>query len=67
MIKFITIWVLTVHGVDYGYREYGSYTYQLTYSSQKICEKQKKNHERKGSDSKTARCDFQQVPIAVNK
>ena len=65
MIKFITIWVLTVHGMNDSYHAFGSHTYQLTYATQAICEKQKKNHERDGLDWKKARCDFQQIPVVV--
>jgi len=35
------------------------YSYQLQYSSQKICEKQRVN--RKG----ISRCDFQQIPVVM--
>ena len=67
MITWVTVWVLTVHGVDKGYRETGSYIYQLSYATQALCEKQKKNHERGGRDWKKARCDFQQVPVVMPK
>lgn len=67
MISWVTVWVLTVHGVDKGYHELSSYTYQLSYATQALCEKQKKNHERGGVDWKKARCDFQQVPVYKEK
>lgn len=67
MISFVTVWVMTVTGSIDGYREVGGYSYQLTYSTQSICSKQIKNHTRKGVDTKTARCDFQQIPVVVSK
>lgn len=62
MIKFVTIWVLTVmveipgNGV--------SYSYQLNYATQNICEQQKAKHV---SKYKEARCDFQQLPMYLPK
>ncbi len=61
MIKFITVWVLTVTQ----HQMVGSATestYQLQYATQSICEKQKLRHE---TDRTSVRCDFQQVPVYV--
>lgn len=59
MITWLTVWVLTVtmySTYESGYAE----TYQLTYSSQKICEQQRKNHQ---GDSRITKCNFQQIPV----
>lgn len=59
MIKWVTVWVLTVTQ----HQMAGSATesaYQLTYATQAICERQAKRHSEGNS---TARCDFQQVPL----
>ncbi|ENO7683850.1 hypothetical protein ACJCFO_002874 [Acinetobacter baumannii] len=62
MIKFITVWVLTVQ-FHYDTLHAGAgYSYQLQYATQNICEKQRQNH--RGRDRIT-RCDFQQVPVYV--
>lgn len=61
MIKFITVWVLTVTQ----HQMVGSATestYHLQYATQSICEKQKLRHE---TDRTDVRCDFQQVPVYV--
>lgn len=67
MIKFITVWVLTVGYFEYDYQQKGGpATYQLQYATQSICEKQIKNHATNDRGSKTkfwARCDFQQIPV----
>ena len=60
MITWVTVWVLTV--------QYSSYnnnntSYQLTYGSQKLCQQQIAKHTKRMSAE--ARCDFQQVPVAV--
>lgn len=62
MITWVTVWVLTVSFNSDSYHRSANLRayYQLQYSSQSICEKQKKNHE---NESKTARCDFQQIPV----
>lgn len=57
MIKFVTVWVLTVMEVP---NSGVAHTYQLTYATQKICEQQKEKHIDKRKD---ARCDFQQIPV----
>lgn len=64
MIKFITVWVLTVSFNSDSYNRTDNLRsyYQLQYATQAICEKQRKNHEH---GQKKARCDFQQVPIFV--
>lgn len=67
MITWVTMWVLTVTGSIDGYREVGGYSHQLSYTTQSICNKQIKNHTQKGVDTKTARCDFQQIPVVINK
>ncbi|HGH3604052.1 TPA: hypothetical protein ACJK1S_001241 [Acinetobacter baumannii] len=59
MIKFITVWVLTVTQHQMSATES---TYQLQYATQSICEKQKLRHE---TDRTDVRCDFQQVPVYV--
>lgn len=55
MYTWVTVWVLTV---------YGSFNYQLTYSSEKEC---KQNIEIHIKDKFTtyARCDKQKTPIAI--
>lgn len=58
MIKFVTIWVLTVM-VEYPGNGVG-YAYQLQYATQSICEKQRKNHE---GSHRVTKCNFQQVPV----
>ena len=59
MITWVTVWVLTVH-TPVG--NYGSYSYQLSYASQKTCEEQRKKYK---DDFRVARCDFQQVPMVT--
>lgn len=59
MITWLTVWVLTVYDTKYQ----KSVNYQLTYATREICVKQKKFHE---TNTKVARCDFQQVPIVLN-
>lgn len=62
MIKFITVWILTVH-YNYSSLHAGvGYSYQLQYATQNICEKQRQNHE---GHYRITRCDFQQVPVYV--
>ena len=56
MITWVTVWVLTV---SYSYSG-GASHYKLTYATQEICEKQRKQHE---NQYKASRCDFQQVPV----
>lgn len=62
MIKFITVWILTVTVHDDSYhRSNNLHThYQLQYATQPICEKQRKNHQ---NERRTTRCDFAQVPV----
>lgn len=62
MIKFITVWILTVSYVDISGHSGGASHYQLQYATQSICEKQRKNHV---GHYKASRCDFQQVPVYV--
>ena len=64
MITWVTVWVLTVsfNSDSYSRSDNLRAYYQLQYSSQSICEKQKKNHM---SNYKTARCDFQQIPVVT--
>ena len=59
MITWVTVWVLTVTNVEMQLSSFHPHTYQLTYATQEICEKQRKNHKR---NSRT-RCDFQQFPV----
>lgn len=63
MITWVTVWVLTVtfddHGAGAAYTRRD--TYQLSYATQSICEKQRKNH---SSIGVSTRCDFQQVPVS---
>lgn len=62
MIKFITVWILTV---QYNYNSLHSgvgYAYQLQYATQTICERQRQFHQ---GPNKITRCDFQQVPVYV--
>lgn len=62
MITWVTVWVLTVTTDRYQLNQPN--TYQLTYATQSICEKQ-------GSKLDTIRsrhtCNFQQVPIYLPK
>lgn len=62
MIKFITVWVLTVSSAEFHRSSYLAHTYQLQYATQSICEQQRKRH---FGDNNTTRCDFQQVPVYV--
>lgn len=63
MIKFITVWVLTVtqHSVIGSATES---TYQLQYATQTICERQKLRYK---SPRTEVSCDFKQVPVYVGK
>lgn len=64
MITWITVWVLTVI-IDIDTSERARATsYQLTYATKEICEKQRKNHIHSNSRTK---CNFQQVPIYKDK
>ncbi|WP_312086970.1 hypothetical protein [Acinetobacter variabilis] len=67
MIKFITVWVLTVGFWEDGHYKGGPSTYQLQYATKDICEKQKKNHQAVSKYKGFMRCDFQQIPVVVNK
>ena len=60
MITWITVWVLTVSRVD----SQSAYSHQLQYMTQETCEKQRQYHK---GNLKASRCDFQQVPIVINK
>lgn len=64
MLKFITVWVLTVTYLNDGQSAIytNTHTYQLQYATQSICEKQRAKHTGR---NKTSRCDFQQVPVYV--
>ena len=62
MITWVTVWVLTVYTTQYQQDR----TYQLTYKTQELCIKQKSNHI-SGNSTMSARCDFQQIPVVVNK
>lgn len=62
MLTWATVWVLTVIFNDPYNDNARTYTYQLTYSSQSICERQRKYHR---AENITTRCDFQQQ--LVNK
>ena len=64
MITWVTVWILTVViDSNYMYKSRAT-TYQLSYSSQSVCERQRKNHQ--GMD-RTTRCNFQQIPVVINK
>lgn len=58
MITWVTVWVLTV---QYSSFSNNNTAYQLTYSSQKVCEQQIVKHTK--NHSSKARCDFQQIPM----
>ena len=61
MITWVTVWILTVQHInDFGVNGKNSHTYQLQYATQKICERQRKNHE---SGHNITSCDFQQIPL----
>ncbi len=59
MIKFVTVWILTVH-TSLG--SASNQTYQLTYSTQAVCQKQLEKHVTRHG---TARCDFAQIPVVI--
>jgi len=63
MIKFITVWVLTVtqHQLIGSATES---TYQLRYATQAICERQKERHKTNRTE---VSCDFEQVPVYVGR
>ena len=78
MIKFITVWILTVSYVDSSDRQGKAFSYQLPYATQKTCLVEAEKHRQRHIDSgskfilkrtvnggKAARCDFAQVPIYV--
>lgn len=62
MIKFITVWILTVNYVNYFSKGSGASSYQLQYASQSTCERQRKYHE---TDDASTRCDFAQIPVVI--
>lgn len=65
MITWLTVWVLTVELVnDRGVNGKNSHSYQLTYATQSVCEKQRERHDGHAYQS---RCDFQQVPVVTPK
>lgn len=66
MITWVTVWVLTVTTNTSSYQRQDNLRayYQLQYSSQKVCEDNRKYH---SSSIRTTRCDFQQIPVVVNK
>ena len=66
MITWVTVWVLTVTVNDSSYTKTDNLHthYQLQYATQSICEKQRKSHRINGNST---RCDFQQVPMVLNK
>lgn len=65
MITWLTVWVLTVQLVnDRGVNGKNSHSYQLTYATQSVCEKQRERHTGHAYES---RCDFQQVPVVTPK
>lgn len=65
MITWLTVWVLTVELVnDRGVNGKNSHSYQLTYATQSVCEKQRERHAGHAYES---RCDFQQVPVVTPK
>ena len=79
MIKFITVWVLTVTGVKDTPVGVAGYEYQLQYASQKTCLAQAEKHREKRvrtefgkpnillNEGQTVRCDFMQVPMLEGK
>lgn len=62
MITWITVWVLTVPYKDNMTAR--AYSYQLTYATQDLCLKQIGNH---SAGLNKSRCDFQQIPVVINK
>ena len=64
MITWVTVWVLTVVYADAGVHTSKATTYQLTYATQEACVKQIKKH---NSSFRSSRCDFQQIPVVINK
>lgn len=65
MITWLTVWVLTVELLNDGsVNGKNSQSYQLTYATQNVCEKQRKRH---AGFSYRSRCDFQQVPVVAPK
>lgn len=66
MITWVTVWVLTMIS-DHSFSGTARRdTYQLTYEKQETCFKQGKKI-KKTSNNYTYRCDFQQIPVVVNK
>ncbi|OTG87911.1 hypothetical protein [Acinetobacter sp. ANC 3813] len=75
MIKFITVWVLTVSYLNTNNKV--SFSYQLQYADQKTCIAQIKKHSAHYTNEgaifdsglvneyKKARCDFAQVPMVI--
>lgn len=65
MIEWVTVWVLTVSVYDYQSYAAGSNSYQLTYATHAICEKEKLKHKKVTALHRyvDVRCDFQQVPV----
>ena len=61
MITWVTVWVLTVFTGSSHQGYHRPSNFQLQYSTQSACLKQKQKHLERGVDS--ARCDFQQVPL----
>lgn len=60
MIKFITVWILTVSYSTDDVKSASASTYQLQYATQAICERQRANH---SGYNIVTRCDFAQVPV----
>lgn len=60
MITWVTVWILTVSRVDSN----SAYSYQLSYATQALCEKNRSKHV---GEYKASRCDFQQIPIYTQK
>ena len=59
MITWVTVWVLTVYVDNYSNK---ADSYQLTYATQSVCEKQIARHKKQ---DRNARCDFQQIPVVT--
>lgn len=64
MITWVTVWVLTVSSqIDYATKSKAPY--QLTYSTEKLCNQQGERIINRASQ--TYSCHFQQVPVSIYK
>ena len=62
MITWVTVWVLNITS---SYQSSKSVSLQQTYSTQEVCKKRAKHYNE--NTAYQAWCDFQQVPVVMNK